>query len=356
MKITFLSPVPNMSGGERVVATYADKLVERGHDVTIVACNPFAKRFVLNPREALRRRARRRALKNAPYHRMKAKLKVIGRKGRILEEDAPQADVLIATWWETAVWGAEMAPDKGAKVYFMQDYGASGQEFERIRPTWRLPYRFVTLTGLLKGMILEEAPDAKVDVVLNAVEDRFRGAPVREKAARPTVGFVFRPEPSKGIDVAVDALARVRAATPDLRVVAFGKPQTSLPDFVEYRENASDDDIVALYRSADLWLFPSRMEGFGLPILEAMASRTPVVGARCGAAPDLIEDGRNGYVVEVGDAEAMADRIRRVLSARPDDWARMSETAAATIEDYDWDDAADRFEAALKAAAEARGA
>ncbi len=105
-----------------------------------------------------------------------------------------------------------------------------------------------------------------------------------------------------------------------------------------------------LYASCDAWLFASRCEGFGLPILEAMACRTPVIGTPVGAAPELLAAG-GGRLVAPQDPAAMARMIVDV--ARMDDaaWREMSRQAHHTASGYTWDDATDAFEAALRRAA-----
>jgi glycosyltransferase involved in cell wall biosynthesis len=94
-------------------------------------------------------------------------------------------------------------------------------------------------------------------------------------------------------------------------------------------------------------LCASRSEGFGLPLLEAMACRTPVVSTRVGGATDLIEEGREGYVVDVEDSEGLARRLVQVLSLDEPAWRVMSDAAFATATGYTWDDATDLFEAGL---------
>lgn len=83
---------------------------------------------------------------------------------------------------------------------------------------------------------------------------------------------------------------------------------------VEMHENVPEDELAALYRNAQLFVLSSNEEGLGLVLAEAMASGTPVVSTDCGGPSTLIEDGKTGFLVPTGDAEALADRMAHVLT------------------------------------------
>jgi L-malate glycosyltransferase len=73
------------------------------------------------------------------------------------------------------------------------------------------------------------------------------------------------------------------------------------------------NDVPLLLRETDVLLMPSEMESFGLAALEGMASGVVPIGTRVGGVPELIEDGVDGFLCEVGDVDAMAERAVRVL-------------------------------------------
>ena len=79
--------------------------------------------------------------------------------------------------------------------------------------------------------------------------------------------------------------------------------------FEGYKENA-----IRLMGEFDVFVHPSRWEGFGLVFLEAMASDLPIVATRVGAIPEIIEHGKTGILVEVDDSKALADGICKLLS------------------------------------------
>jgi glycosyltransferase involved in cell wall biosynthesis len=96
--------------------------------------------------------------------------------------------------------------------------------------------------------------------------------------------------------------ARVLEVAAEARVAE----RVHLLDYVER------SDLLALYRGAEALVFPSRYEGFGLPLLEAMACGTPVVAAATTAIPEVAGDA--AVLVPAGDPEALADGVERALA------------------------------------------
>ena len=92
------------------------------------------------------------------------------------------------------------------------------------------------------------------------------------------------------------------------------------------------------YAACDYWLFGSRLDSFGLPILEAMACRTPVIGVPIGAAPDLISEG-GGVLVDFASVASMAQAIVSLCRTSEADWQGISDKAHATAHAYSWTDA-----------------
>ena len=72
-------------------------------------------------------------------------------------------------------------------------------------------------------------------------------------------------------------------------------------------------DVPALLRAADVFVLPSLSEGLSLALLEAMAASKPVVASKVGGNPEVVADGRNGFLVPAADPDALADRIVRLL-------------------------------------------
>lgn len=355
MKITFVLPPVNMTGGIRVASIYAKLLGDRGHRVTVVSC-PWPKpSFKQQVRSVLKGQGLIPTVKSASYFdNLDLDHRVLERYRPIVESDLPDADVVIATWWETAEWVNQLSPKKGAKAYFIQHYEIHDYlPVDRVKATWRLPLHKITIAQWLVDVAAHEYGDPTADLVPNAVDiEQFYAEP-RGKQAVPTVGIMNSPAAWKGCALAYEAFRLAREQVPSLRLVAFGnKPLDGSLNFPEQGEffQAPDQAVLrSLYARCDAWLFASRFEGFGLPILEAMACRTPVIGTPAGAAPELLAEGR-GFLVDMDDPRSMAEAIATVAHMPETDWKVLSDRALAHAQQYTWKEAVVLFEAALERA------
>lgn len=359
MRITFVVVVADLSGGFRVVATYAERLRQRGHEVLVMSCARRKPTIKDHLRAFVKRRPVRITPDNAPTHLDDTQVahKKLETRRPPRPDDVPDADVIVATWWETAEWVWALPPEKGVKVHFMQDYEIWGSNVpvSRVDATCVLPMPRITPARWVKAMLDQQFGQTDVALVPNAVDLAKFTAPPRSKQAVPTVGFTYTAFRPKGTDITIEAIRLARQQRPELKVVAFGalNPQREipLPPGTAYHPRAPEQKLKELYGQCDAWLFGTRKEGFGLPILEAMACRTPVIGTPAGAAPELLEQG-GGIMVPMEDPRAMADAILRVCAMPTAEWRAMSDAAHATANRWTWDDATDQFEAALVRAVE----
>ena len=102
------------------------------------------------------------------------------------------------------------------------------------------------------------------------------------------------------------------------------------------------DDMPARYDHATIAVLPSLEEGFGLPLVEAMAGGLPTVASRVGGMPEIVVEGETGFLVPPGDAGALAEAIVRLLED-PDLGRRLGEGGRArAMERFSWDVIADR--------------
>lgn len=355
MRITFVVGRADMAGGFRVIAIYARALQQRGHQVLVVS-RPDARPGL---KDKLRLIAKGKPIpdpRRVPHHLNGSDVehRLLPERRGVTAADVPDADIVISTWWETAEWVDALPASKGVKVHFIQDYETWMGCEERVDATCRLQMPKITPAKWVKELLETKFGAADVALVPNAVDLQTFTAPPRGKQAVPTVGFMFTSFLNKGSDVCLKACDLARKQLPNLKVVTFGSmppdETLGLPPEVEFHLRAPEQKLKEIYGACDVWLFGTRREGFGLPILEAMACRTPVIGTPAGAAPELLAPG-GGILVPMEDWRAMAEAIVKVCTLPDADWRAMSDNAYATASRYTWDDATDLFEAVLQRAA-----
>ena len=162
-------------------------------------------------------------------------------------------------------------------------------------------------------------------------------------------------DPRKNIAMLVRAFALARAKLPTkVRLFLAGErppgetitalaANLGVSDAIEMRLSLSLEELAALYRRATVFALSSEEEGLGIVALEAMASGVPAVCTRCGGPETSVIDGETGFLVPVGDEQAFADRLVRILSD-PELRRRMGEAARAHIcRTFSLASAGDRF-------------
>ncbi|MGA8940688.1 MAG: N-acetyl-alpha-D-glucosaminyl L-malate synthase BshA [Acidobacteriaceae bacterium] len=149
----------------------------------------------------------------------------------------------------------------------------------------------------------------------------------------------FRPV-KRVLDV-IETFTRVSRALPARLLLIGDGPDRSAAEFLAMRLGIADrvdfvgkqENVNELLALSDLMLMPSEMESFGLAALEAMACRVPAVATRVGGVPELIEDGVNGLLFDVGDVDGMTAGAISILSD-PALLERMSTAARRTAQDH----------------------
>ena len=140
-----------------------------------------------------------------------------------------------------------------------------------------------------------------------------------------TVGRWRADERYKGMDTLITALPRLLTRWPELQLamVGDGNDREWLEDLADengvrmhthFLSGVSYAELAACYGHCEIFALPSRGEGFGLVYLEAMACGKPVIGGAHGGAPEVIEDGKTGYLVQHGDAAQLATAIETLLA------------------------------------------
>ena len=193
-----------------------------------------------------------------------------------------------------------------------------------------------TVTDFTTGLVRAEGVEPAATFPAFMDLEPFLGAP-EPLPARPAALFVGVLELYKGLDVLADAWPDVAERVPgaELRLVGRGsradlaRRLAQRPD-VSWREQLATDDVARELDRATCLVLPSRGEGMGRVVVEALCRGRPVVGTDSGGIRDLVTDGHNGLLVRTGDAGALADALVRVL-AEP---GPLAANARASVEPF----------------------
>ncbi len=184
-------------------------------------------------------------------------------------------------------------------------------------------------------LALRSTAPERVHVVPLACDERFFDSP----PPRPREPFFFYPAsplPAKNHHRLLQAFAHVAPRHPGLRLVLSGPAlhdwspveaaiaQSELQDLVEIQGSLEPDELRHRYSSATALVFPSLYEGFGLPLVEAMASGCPVAAARAGSIPEVV--GESALLFDPRDVAAIEQAMERMLSLGDAERARIVES------------------------------
>jgi glycosyltransferase involved in cell wall biosynthesis len=167
---------------------------------------------------------------------------------------------------------------------------------------------------------LLRVPRERIHVAHPGIADVFRRDGIRTDLGAPYVLTVATLEPRKNLERLVHAFRRLRKTRPELLLVVAGaRPPKGTPDSgplsgdgVRLVGFVPDDELAALYRGASVFAYPSLFEGFGMPIVEALASGTPVVSSAHASLDEA--SGNVALRADATDPDALADVIERVLA------------------------------------------
>jgi glycosyltransferase involved in cell wall biosynthesis len=295
MKIAYLLESTELSGGVRVVLQQAEALARRGHRVAVVSPGPAPPWFPLS-----RARFERSSFRES--------------------RELAQADVRVATFWTTV---APALDASGGQVFHLCQGYEGGFTFyadrrEEIEAAYRAPARKLAVSRTLAARL-----DALGFGPVENVGQAFDSAPffpARDRpgaAATPAVLVIGPWEADvKGIGIALEGLRLWRQRGGVFRLVRVSTHAVSEDEMAaglagDYHHRLSPDRMPFAYRAADLFLGPARPEeGFGLPVLEALASGLPCLLADTPGHREIAGDAAEYF--PDGDPEGLAGALSRL--------------------------------------------
>ncbi|MCX7014755.1 MAG: glycosyltransferase family 1 protein, partial [Candidatus Sumerlaeota bacterium] len=187
------------------------------------------------------------------------------------------------------------------------------------RWTWtrlnKADYLYIAVSHSTKREIIEKLglPEENITVAQHGV-DHSLFVPPKEPVAggEPFLFHVSQFQPVKNLERIVEAYALLpESSRPALRLIAPGfQPRSAVKGLTCYEEPVSDEELVRLYQTATGFVFPSLHEGFGMPMLEAMACGCPVITSNVTSCPEIAGDA--ALLVNPRSVEEIAQAMRRM--------------------------------------------
>jgi glycosyltransferase involved in cell wall biosynthesis len=336
---------PDVGGPASHAPEVAAFLVERGHEVTVVvtaAGEPSVERYPVRHVSRSLPKGVLHALGGAAIARVARGADVVYATGMFARSAAActlvrRPLVLKLTGdpaFERARWRGRV--DGGVRSFQRGGGGLEAAGLRRLRAlTLRAAAYVVCPSAFLRDLALSwGVPPGKVSVLPNATPP-LPPLRSREELRRsfefdgPTLAFAGRLGPQKALNVALAAVQQVEGVA--FVLAGDGEERARLERAagtrVRFLGPLPRERVLELFAAADATVLSSSWENFPHTVVESLAVGTPVIATRVGGVPDIVEDGVNGLLVPAGDAEALADAVRRFVQ---DDALRARLSAAAT--------------------------
>jgi GT2 family glycosyltransferase len=327
LRIAYVTEGTGIGGGHRDIFEHLNRLMERGHEVSLYTLGEQPEWFELH----------------APVHSFEYYDELV--------EALSQLDAIkVATWWNTAspVWQASVL--RGIPVYFVQDIETSYYpDDERTRhaviDSYRPEFTYMTISSWNRERLRELGLDAEL-IPPGLDLESFR--PLEDVERRTDMVLALgRSNPLKNLPLTIEAWRalgeRAELGSPP-ELCMFGIEPELAGAGMRYVESPSDEGVNELFNEATVFVQTSTHEGFCLPPLEAMATGGAVVCTDAHGNRDFCVDGENCLMPQA-DRESVSQAIARLL-ADPALRERLGRAGIETTQEYAWErriDALERF-------------
>jgi glycosyltransferase involved in cell wall biosynthesis len=254
----------------------------------------------------------------------------------------PDADILIASAWQTAELAAGFPASKGKPFYFVQHYESLWtRDKNSAAKTYDLPMQTLAISTWLKD-ILKEKHNQTAEVLVTPVDHDIFFCDTKQWNTPRRVCLLHHDYDWKGYTEGIESIRRVKSQGKSVELVVFGgKMENPAPLFesegfsFEYHYRPSPARLREIYSSCDIYLCPSWYEGLGMPAMEAMACKSALVTADTGGCLDYAIDGETALVSPAQDIDGLTRNLIRLL----DDESLLksiSEKGRQKISEFNW--------------------
>lgn len=338
MKINFILPFKRMSGGIRVVYIYANYLVQQGHEVCcyvpMISYRGKGQNILFRIKASLSN-----TIKKESWFECKFPVKIVP---LIRDSFIEDADVVIATAWQTSFDVNKLSEKKGRKYYFIQGYEVFNGNINDVEKTYSLGISMITISKKLQNKLLKFSND--VSVIYNGLYDSEYIKGEKKHLNKFTIMIMYHEDEHKGTSEGLEVIQKIKEKYDNIQIIIFGRKISKKfdQDYI-VEESPQREKLMKLYEKADVYLFTSKIEAWGLPIVEAMANKCAVIGRKIGALDELY-DGKNAIIVN--DINEMYEALERAYKNRLFLY-EVQDAAYCTAKSLSWDKSAQKFESII---------
>lgn len=334
MYITFVLPTNDRSGGVRVTVEMGNNLINLGHTVRIVyKSSEFKIKDSLNKLLT--------STNTSWFNNFNGAIEKYVDLNNI---NFHSNEIVIAVGTFTIQDVYDIDRDDIIKLRYCHGFSEHLQEITE--KVWRLPMKTLSVSERLLPRLKEYNDKDILGVIPNGINtsEYF----VEDKIRKNGIGTIYHRSPKKAPEDIIKILQSIKNKWPSLPQYVFsankcpnGISRKSFWRFPSIKQSRK------LYNSSKIWFVASKSEGFGLPILEAMACGAVVVSTDHDSARGLIEDGVNGLLVPIGDINTFIDKFDYLLN-NDEKREELVQNGFKTVHDYSWENAVNKLEGILK--------
>ncbi len=340
MKITFLLPSRGFSGGIRCGVRMASELLQRGHDVQI-----FYRRETFNVRFIVRKLYKKLVVMSPRDWVAQFNGKCVGFKN-LTPELVGSRDVVVAIGPDCVEEMMKLPDECGCKVFNV--HGITLRDPHLRKTAWNRKIPKIAVSNYVREEMLKSGINDIYAVVPNGV-NTSEYFPDQQENNRIAVGTVYSFGVAKDPETIMSVFSKLHKLRPNITLICFGstpRPK-ELPQAVQYKRLPTLIKARKLYSKCSVWFCASKSEGFGMPVLEAMACGCVVVCTDCGGPSDYLRSGINSIMVPKEAPDKLVKEIVNIIDDKPKQ-KQFANEAIKTAEMLSWSSAAAKMEIALK--------
>ena len=358
-------PPPLIGGGGYHVYNLTKELVRRGVDVTVFTLN-VGNTFLLKKTEVETHFGKAKVFRVPASYIPKTTYPIAPKLIPLLLKENP--DIIHAHGYQVFTTDAALTVSKIKKIPLVLTLHGFPRGFDKL--THRAHFNLIGKETLkwakkiisVSRMVAHEfrvigVPKEKIVIIPNGVDlEEYKQLPIGDlfrkrldiKENEKVVLTIGRLEEIKGFQYLIKALpsiieeigsTKLVIAGPDFNYGAKLKKlaeETNVQDNVIFYGPINGKEKFEAFSAANIVAVPSLYEGFGMLLLEAMAAGKPLVATNTGAAPEIIQNGKNGVLATLGDVEDLAGKVIKLLS---DDQLMylISQESRKTVEAFNWE-------------------